>query len=261
MSIEAPPPIVAPEVATAQVDAVQAEAERMTQAGAARETTLRELMPLDYDDAVANGVIDAFYFNPATGQDGLVHMLAGNSRTNRAGAVVNGGFHHAPSGEAIWPHVADDKGNPVPTTRTTYEYKRRDFEPYDADVVIGGLLRQTQRHNHRTGRTELSTSPNSMFPKEYDPYMVAKGVAEAAKGRNKANDRVLPNLSHGREVVEAVGKMRLVDGSRRMEVALLLDRMTGKIITAHPIVKDMPYIKKGEANKQVFTEAGYRKKS
>jgi hypothetical protein len=253
--------VVTPELEAAQAAAVQNEAEKITQAAVAHEAALRELMPLDYDDAVQNGIVDAFYFNPETGQDGLVHVLAGDNKTNRAGVVIkNAGFHHAPSGEEAWPWVLDANGEAIPSTRTTHEYKRREFEPYEANIVIGGLIKETQRFNHRTGQNERTSSPNSMFPKEYDAFMVAKGVAEAARSRNKANDRVLPNLSHGRQVVEATTKMRLIDGSRRMKVSLLLDRETGKIITAYPLVESVPYFKKGEANKQVFTDAGYRKK-
>ncbi|HEY8999507.1 MAG TPA: hypothetical protein VIM53_04300 [Candidatus Saccharimonadales bacterium] len=263
MSIEAPDLATVSEVSTAQVDAIHTEADQAVQAAAAREAALRQLMPLDYDDAVANGIVDAYYFDPATGQDGLIHMLAGNSKTNRNGVIINGGFHHGPSGELAWPHVMDGKGAPIPSTRTTYEHRRRSFEPYDADVVIGGILKTVQRVNPSTGRRDSQpvTVQSSMFPKEYDSFMVAKGVAEAARSRNKANDVVSPDLSYGREVVETLGKMRLVDGSRRMEVKLILDRRSGKILTAYPLINTSPYFKKGEAENRVFTEAGYRKKS
>ncbi len=235
---------------------------RAAAAVAARMAVLSDLMPLDVDDAAKEGgILDSFVFDPETGEDGALHILTGNTKTTRRGAVITGGFHHAPSAWAAWPNVADEHGNVAPSTRTTKEYGWRPFEPYNAEVMLNGSEKKVLVRDNVTGQARVVESSSSMFPKEYDAYMVLKGVHEAAKGRNRQHDRV--EYSGGRAVISNTGKMRLVDGSKRMNVQLVLDKATGKIITAYPLIpkKIPPYMPKGEAQQQVFTEKGYRKKS
>ena len=42
-----------------------------------RDAALHELLGVDYEFAHSSGLINQFYFDPKTGQDGLMHVLGG----------------------------------------------------------------------------------------------------------------------------------------------------------------------------------------
>lgn len=222
--------------------------------GASREIVLRKLLPYDYDYARDNGLIDMFYYNQQTGEDGLLHTLSGSIRPGEEGAFIAEGFHHEPSAEAAWPRVIDDRGV-RPTTRVDRAHlesapsneraKYREFplEPYQARVAVNGLVKVALHKDPETGKTKFAVAKNSMFPKEYDALAVMQTISQAYQNREAESDYAAQD-AHGRDVIVTKGSALLMDGESRMSVSMVLDRETGKIVSAMPLTKRKPGIMK-----------------
>src|ERR1700733_3822559 len=66
-----------------------------------REAKLDFLLGPDREFAEQSGLVGMFDYDPATHQDGLVHVLAGDEGKYPGGVEIPGGFHHEPSAE-LW---------------------------------------------------------------------------------------------------------------------------------------------------------------
>src|ERR1700742_3410986 len=89
--------IIAEMTPTTPIENPEAHLIELTQ----RDLMLKELLPYDFDYAKKSGLIDMFYYNPETGEDGLTHTLGGNLIVGTEGAKLVEGFHHAPSAEIM----------------------------------------------------------------------------------------------------------------------------------------------------------------
>jgi hypothetical protein len=231
-----------------------------------REAALRRLLPYDYDYAKDNGLIDMFYYDPDTGEDGLMHTLAGQTVVNKDGAHVSQGFHHEPSAEYIWPELVDNEGQTRVSTRVERDHlntmsadKRRQFkqypyEPYKAQVVINGLRKMTIMTDPKTGKRTLTWARTTMYPHEYDALVVMQAVRMAYEGRNTENDELTED-ENGQAALVNVGQAVLIDGKTPMNIRLIMDPATHKIKTAIPTMPNKPGVMKltqEQADKYAF---------
>lgn len=219
---------------------------------AAREQTLQALMPNSYDLAYAKdaGLVDMFYFDPQTGEDGLVHTLAGSIRQGTDGSFIAEGFHHEPSGAAVWPEVATESG-PLPSTRVDRThlddlpskkragFKEHPLEPYNAKVIVNGLGKHAIRADAETGEITVAAAKNTMYPKEYDAMAVLQAIKAAYGNRDRQQDQAIED-GDGRRKIVSEGEAILLDGKSTMKIRLVLDADTEKIITAIPIAPQRP---------------------
>jgi hypothetical protein len=215
-----------------------------------RDDVLRELLPYDYDYALDSGLVDMFAYNPRTAEDGLLHVLTGESRATKGGVVVVG-FHHEPSAPAVWPMVKV-KGKIRSTTRVDrgrvqrlpskerHEYREFPFEPYAAYVVIDGLRKKRLAKNEN-GNQQVVDVRSSMFPKEYDALAVMQAIRIARDSRKVSQDCNVAN-SDGRNVINAVGAAPLIDGVSPMKIRMILDAKDKRVITAFPLLPEQPGI-------------------
>jgi hypothetical protein len=220
---------------------------------AARETALRNLLPYDYDDAKQSGLIDLFYHDEHT--DGLLHTLAGGMRTGESGdGFVSEGYHHEPSGEQHWPHVktGDDSMPATYVDRSHLEsansnerakYREFPLEPYQAQVVINGVKKAAIHRHEQTGELSRVAAKNTMFPKEYDAYMVLRAIQDAYNNHDPAAE-VLSEDATGAPVLVFTGQAPLLDGKSSMPIRIVADAESRKIKTAIPIAKRRPGIMK-----------------
>jgi hypothetical protein len=191
-----------------------------------------------------------FYYNPETGDDGLIHTLAGNVVKGEGGATLVEGFHHAPSGELVGPVMAKEDAGELLTTMVDTEYpatlrskKREAFkhyplEPSRSKVAIAGLVKQAIREDPETGEKSLSPAKNSMFPDEYDPLAVMQSIRQAKDDPNRTE--VMAKDDRGGDVIVAEGNATLMDGKTFMPIRMTLDPATHKVKTAIPLIKQRP---------------------
>jgi len=219
-----------------------------------RDAVIRELLPYDYDFAKEKGLIDMFYYDPNTGEDGLMHTLGGNLRTAPTGAFVAEGFHHEPSAEAVWPTVTTKNGaqlvtrvdrSHLETANSQERAKYREFplEPYQGQVVINGLRKMAAHRDEVTGETKLVPAKNTMFPSEYDALVVMQSVKSAYETRDRTKEIRSKNVD-GKDVIVAQGNATLLDGKSQMPIRLILDAETEKVMSAIPVTKRKPGIMK-----------------
>ncbi len=202
-----------------------------------RDAKIRALLGTDYEFAKDSGLVDVFYYDAETQQDGLLHTLSGNSRIDQEGRVVVEGFHHEPS--------ADIGSFPVKGTRVDREHleganssKRRTFaeqpyEPYYAKVEIEGRKKRGTITDKETGEKRVTQINNGMYPKEYDPLAVMQAVRLAKDERDKSKDQI-SETDQGREVIVSETLAPMLDGEHKFKIRLVLDRDTEKVITAMP---------------------------
>lgn len=187
----------------------------------------QDLLGVDYDYARDSGLIDRFYLNPETGEDGLLHILSGDILTNEAGAILPGGFHHEPSSRDNSTRVErehlEHKGS-----RDSRDYREIPYNPYAAHIVIEGFRKTRTQLDAKSGEVTTLPANNGMYPKEYDALAVLQTVRKAVDERDVANDVVHENTITNDTTVT------LLDGQTPMKLRLLLDRATGKVLTAYP---------------------------
>jgi hypothetical protein len=178
------------------------------------------LDPGNYETARDSGLLDAFYFDPKTGQDAIVHILSGDTWTDsETGAQRVSGFHHETSTLS-----ADTGANLERVAKREEEGKakgkfdRYPYEPYRTYVDVEGYRRD---------------SPNTMFPSEYDGLAVLQTIKKAWDTRDSANYKDASSPDNVMVDVDAP----LLDGETTFPVRLILDRKTEKIISAMPLVK------------------------
>lgn len=180
---------------------------------AEREAYLRDKLGTDYDFAQEQGLLDMFYVNPETGKDGLMHVLTGVTKINDHGGRIPEGFHHESSSISPATHV-DSEHLEDANLKKRKSYRQNRYEPYSAKVVIDGF-------------EKLSRSV--MFPKEYDVLTTLRAIEEAYQTRDTTKD-----IQNERGNIVAEGQATLLDGISKMDIKLILDPETKKIITAFP---------------------------
>lgn len=241
---------------------------------ASREQTLRALLGTDYDYAHESGLIDMFYYDPETGQDGLVHILGGETMVSDDGKPTYGGFHHEPSGAIVWPKT-DEEGHPVTRvdrdhlegakSSTRSEFVEWPFEPYKAKVAINGIAKMGVGKDKKTGEVIPRAVHNTMYPKEYDAIAVMQALRIAVETRDtsqdytpETNDTIIVNketrapfinidesliLPEEMDPADAelpklvVGdKVAVLEKGNSLKVRIILDKNTNKIINAIPVI-------------------------
>lgn len=210
-----------------------------------REAKLRDLLVTDYEHAKETGLIDAFYYDPVTGEDAIMHILAGDSRQDDNGNSVYEGFHHEPTGEMIW---GQDPETGEPQTRVDREavssspsqkrrkYREFPFEPYLGKVDINGVPKLRVGEPKKEGG--LDRIDNSMFPKEYDALAVMKSIKQALDSRDKSKDET-SDKNERPTLINKHAFAPMLDGESSYQVLLVIDEETGKVVTAMPTPKSV----------------------
>lgn len=191
-----------------------------------REDVMKQLLGTDYEFAVENGLLDQFYFDPETGEDGLLHTLTGDVVEHSEKGILPGGFHHEPSAQDDLTYVDRDHLEHK-SSRNTREFREWPYNPYAAHVVIGGFRKVRVKENSETGAREVHDANNSMFPKEYDALTVLQAVKLASENIDHSKDRDAGNL------IITEGLAPRIDGGT-MKVRLWIEKKTGKIASAFP---------------------------
>lgn len=195
-----------------------------------RDSILQNLLGTDYEFARDSGLIDAFYVNPETGADGLLHMLSGSVTTGPNGAQIPGGFHHEPSAINKDTFV-DHNYLQALNSNSRRNYRQFPYEQYEApSVVINGLQKLTLRTTE-DGEKQLVPSHSNMFPKEYDALTIIRTTVRARDTRDTSKDK----LDTGINRIVSEGSAVMLDGKTRMKMRLILEADSQKIITAFPL--------------------------
>lgn len=193
----------------------------------------KDLLGLDYEYAQQSGLLDIFAYDPKSGKDALLHILTGDVTTTQDGlSFMPGGYHHEPSSRDSSTHVRRDHiaGR---NSNSARHYKEVPFNPYAAQTTIEGFVKTVRTVNGETGEQTVVPDKTGMFPKEYDALTVIHAIKQAADHRDVSKDapsRINPDyiLSEGTAV--------MLDGESRMRIRLCLDKNSGKIISAYPVV-------------------------
>lgn len=173
---------------------------------AEREAKLHRLLGADFDFAHDNGLIDIFAYDPATGEDGLLHTLAGGEKALPQGGSVAEGFHHAPSAELITPEGEMPQTyvtGPVMANvkaRRKSDFDQKPFAPYRSHVVVEG---RPKVHANPNGESSLRLMNNSMYPQEYDPLAVLMTIKHAYDQRDPSQDVVTERNGQTRIISES----------------------------------------------------------
>ncbi|MES2971742.1 MAG: hypothetical protein V4702_05470 [Patescibacteria group bacterium] len=176
------------------------------------------------------GLVDAFFYDETSGEDGLLHVLSGEMVAGPDGASLPMGFHHEPS--AIDSRTFVDRQHlelEVSSSDHRRRYREFPYEPYPAHVVIEGL-RKVRVATADDGTKEIAPAKSHMFPKEYDPLAVMKTVVAARDNRDTSTDVLDPE----NQVIVARGSAIVLDGQTKMDIGLILEPASGKIRSAFP---------------------------
>jgi len=216
-----------------------------------RDLALQTLLGTDYEYARMIGLIDMFYYDPVTGEDGLMHTLVGNVTVGDQGASIPEGFHHEPSVEILMGTDSGQAGQEtaqlLPTrvdrehliganSRAKAEFKELPFEPYKAKVIINNQKKLSIEKNPETGTEQVVETKNLMYPKEYDPMAVLQAIRIASENL-ESPDLELTLDQHGNHAEVCVGSVPMLDGETRMRIRLVRDPRTHKIRTAIPLTR------------------------
>lgn len=180
----------------------------------------------NYEFARESGLLDTFYYNPETGEDALVHILAGDVKTSPSGAVEVAGFHHESS--AVHPETyVDLKPLEGKNRQDLRDFQRYPFEPYNTHVVIEGYPKGSVFKKAEDG--SISRTQSSMFPQEYDALTVLQSIRLAKDKRDTSQDRPGPD-----NTIIAEGDAPMLDGESAMRIKLILDANTKQVVAAFP---------------------------
>ena len=199
----------------------------------------------NYEYASKSGLLDEFYYDPETGSDGVIHILSGEAASDENGTVIPIGFHHEPSakfGPLDPTQTFVDNSRISNTAKARKSFSQQPFEPYKAHVRIGGFKKMGRVIDPETGSATLSEIANGMFPKEYDGLAVLKAVSIARNNLSVSTQAII--TQQGDKIVEGYAPM--IDGKSLMRIRMLIDKSTGTIKTAYPIVKSGGIMKLSE---------------
>jgi hypothetical protein len=208
-----------------------------------REALLQQMLGTDYDYAKQSGLIDVFDYDPATNQDGLLHILTGDMEETAGGVPIPSGFHHEPSAQAGGSVVSGE----VPSAQVDRshledansehrkKYRERPAEPYLAQVAIGGQPKMEFVKNAE-GTMQAVRAKSAMYPQEYDALAVMQSVRQARDTSEGLNGRVSVN-ARGETVIITNGTAKMIDGVTDMPIRLVLNPKNMRVKSAYPIVK------------------------
>lgn len=184
----------------------------------------------NYEYAKDAGLIDMFYFDPVTGEDGLRHVLEGDMYISDNGARKVTGFHHEPSSNhpdtyIDYDHLAEKQGKEL------RDYRRSLFGPYNAPVVVKGYPKNVVSKNE-DGSIRTVSSKSAMFPNEYDQLAIMQAAKIALENRDPQNDEISDTGT-----IIADGFAPMLDGERQMKLRFFLDADTHKIRSVFPVVR------------------------
>lgn len=201
-----------------------------------RELVLRRLLDgesnaylANYESAKNLGLIDMFFYDPDTGEDGLVHTLSGDMVTTGEGAEIPVGFHHERSGAfgpRSRPSTVDRESLKGLNSYELSDYKENPYEPYAARVNVVGYAKLSR---DRKDPQKVQRTHNSMFPLEYDNLTVLRAIGVAWENRDRTLDHVENN-----GLVRGYGFAPMIDGKNLMKITLLMKPGTEKIVSAYP---------------------------
>ncbi|HTE21473.1 MAG TPA: EndoU domain-containing protein [Candidatus Limnocylindria bacterium] len=172
-------------------------------------------IPGNYETAVKTGLLDAFYYDLETGQDAILHILAGDTWEDpKTGARQVGGYHHEPS--ALLPTTSVDTERMARKGGGSGRLAHHPFGTYKNYVVVDGFRKKQL---------------NTMFPSEYDAFAVLQTIKLARDNRDTSQDKEANNPKYVYNDVE----MPLLDGRTTVNVRLVMDGESRQIITAMPL--------------------------
>jgi hypothetical protein len=207
-----------------------------------RERTLKELLDpplyegveMDYDHcpnyeyAKDSGLIDMFYYNPETGQDAIVHILAGDVVRNRDTGYTEVSGYHLESAARDPETYVDHEAIAQKSSNSRRNFQERPFEPYKTQVVIKGYPKMVL-HRKPDGTYDVEAASSSMYPHQYDALAVLQAIRIARDERDRSLDEHGPDNR-----VIAHGFAPLLDGETLMPVQLWLEEGTDIVHTAFP---------------------------
>jgi hypothetical protein len=85
-----------------------------------------------------------------------------------------------------------------------------------------------------------------MFPSDYDALAVMQAIRIARDTRDTSRDKIIEATGSSRAVIRTEGKVPLIDGKSFMTIKFILDKDSGKVITAFPKIRDKPIMGLGE---------------
>ena len=228
-----------------------------------RDATLYELLGTDYEFAHNSGLINLFYYNPDTDEDGLMHTLGGEYYLAQDGTRIPSGFHHEPSAEAAW--VYDSNGNKVDKPITYVDrshlegadakhckrFREVPWNSYRGIVSIDGAKKKTYTEDPNTGKRTLVVAENSMFPKEYDALAVMQTIRQAVESRDKTKDII--DLNSGTIITS--GEAIMLDGMQKTK-----DASRYKAMQLFPQLADQLNLKKHEGRADALLIAEWRRR-
>lgn len=176
-----------------------------------RDTAAHQLLGLDYEYAVENGLIDMFYLDAKTGDDGFRHVLGGVETYDSNEGVIPMGFHHEPSSSNPSQTFVDRDHLAGANSQKRKEYREYRFEPYLAQTVIGNYEKK---------------SKSTMFPKEYDALATLFAIKQARDSFEQINEKD--------GFMVGIGHATMLDGRSQMDIRMVLESASGKVVTAYP---------------------------
>ena len=196
-----------------------------------REEFLHRLLGVDYDYALESGLIDVFYYNPETNEDGLAHVLVGDEALSANGSREVSGYHHESSAARADTYV-DYQEMENKSAKRKREFRTAPFNPYSAFVVVRGFEKQVLHPDNSRGKGGLVRASSTMFPREYDALSVMQTIRLARDRRDRNNDEVTDD-----GLIIANSFMYLLDGQVTVPIRLVLHSETDKVITAFPLFR------------------------
>jgi len=198
------------------------------------------LFGTDLDYLIESGSFDIFDSDRDTETSALKHILIGD---------IDGGFHSSAAVQLLGLNHPSRLGKTMidkahlsgKNAKKRRDYRELPFEPFSAHVVVGGMRKLIAQRPDESGISKDIV--NSMFPTEYDPVAVVRTINMAYKNIDQTTDRTIL-LQDGTEAVfNDSGTSLLLDGNTQVNIVMLLDPATRKIITAYPKNKHTPYMK------------------
>lgn len=211
---------------------------RMAELQARREAVMHNLLiPSDFLFAERTGLMNQFYIDPVTGEDGLLHMLSGSEATGPDGSIVYGGYHLESASQDSNLTRVNTNHPEVNSRKHRNRFVRFPFEPYQAHTIIGGYEKSTLHLDLNTGEYSVVPSKSQMFPEQYDALAVIRSVIQARDNRNRFNDKIVPGTMNPNtySIVNDEATTIMLDGKTPMKIRLILDASTQKIISAYPL--------------------------
>lgn len=231
-----------------------------------REARLQQLLGVDYDYAHEAGLVGLFDYDPKTGEDGLMHTLAGEIDTGHGDVAIPGGFHHEASGK-VWGMVSGPDGSERPANRVERghleeansahrkKYRERPAEPYLAQVALQDRPKMAFTQGV-DGTMYVEPAKNAMYPKEYDALAVMQAVRMAYESSDPAAAR--PGVDgRGRPVLINDGRATLIDGVSTMPIRLVINPENKRLRTAYPLIRGKTGIM-NLTEEQMMAHVGYQ---